>query len=323
VENQRKAASGEDTTISRLKSLEAALDKTLTALKRARPEFFGQTISDTIRAQFDVARGLEYVKAHPEIDALTMRQLDGLVTSWSPSDPISPFFLGVGENFSPRLISRGPPLPDTVISSLGGGESAAPSVPVAADALIIGLMDFLGNQSIGRPLVGEMGGNRDLIMRDIATATSDFMESTEDILRTINRGSTPRPRSFPVTTPAHPSIHSGSISGSVEVSTLDNSVGVPAANVMITFAAVDSLDWGKKPHRASFPGNLIPGSIPGAFSDEKGKFVIQNVPPGFYVLDAGNNWIVIEVKEDTETNLPTPLLTSPHKPPVGGRGGAG
>jgi len=308
VENQRKAANGEDTATTRLDGLQAAMEAALTDLKQARAGFFDQTMADIRRVQVEVAAGLEYIKAHPESDRLTPRPFDGTGMAWSPTGPgFVPFFLGTpGPDFSPRVMAKGPP------PLRGGGRGTAPSVPVAAEALILGLINFLGNQSLGQPLVTEMGGNRDLIMRDVAVATNDFIEATDNLLNAITPGSVPPPGPQAAATPAGVSAHPGSISGTVVAQTPGNPAGSPAASAMVAFAAVPTIDWGALPSGTQrLPRSLPAGSIPGAIADASGAFAIKNVPPGFYVLCAGANWIVVEVKADTETILPMPLDVAP------------
>lgn len=287
--NQQKAAAGGDTTTNRLRNLQAALNTALDAIEKLPKGSFERPIADVIETQSTLAETLDYAKAHPEIDRMSPGIIDESVTRWQAA-------------------------------GLGFARARDPDFELASNVLRTSLKEFIGDPSQGRPIFGEMGGRRDSILRELATVAIHLNEAEESYESTISptvRTSLPKP--FPVSLPVKDSAHLGSISGTVVGSGFGSGSppGLPAPYAIIAFAAVDALDWGVRPSGFRLIGP-VNGAIPGTIADEKGVFVIRNVAPGFYVVNTGAEWVVVEVKADIETKLANPLILQ-----VPGGGGAG
>ncbi len=282
AENQRKATSGEDTTTVRLKALQTALNTALTTLQQApdsAKEFFAQTISDLGVAQADVAQGLDYVKAHPEADKLTP----------PPQDEIERSDGSLTDNLGGWVESG-------LIRSVNN--SVFPILPAAVKAMGRCLTDFIGQPTLGIAVIGELGGQRDMIMRDVAAAENTLATANQNFMVTVNG----HPPPAVLNIPANPLKGACSLSGSVV-----HSDGRPGADAVVTFMVVDSLNFGKNPSDSK--RGRLSASLPGAIADKNGAFTIRNLSPGFYTVTTGSSIrVVIEVKEGTETKLPMPLI---------------
>jgi len=295
TENKRKATSGEDTTSTRLQGLATDLDGALAGLKQLPPEttkFFAKTTADILQAKVEVAGGLDYLKAHPEFNSLAARVRAALNPNlagplWTPSGAVT-------------------------VRDVNGGANLA----VAVKSLRDGFND-LGNPREGRPLLGEIGGIRDRILRAVVVANLDLVANNREYLAS-SRGTTPTSSAPSSTTltlaalakgSADPT-HTGSIAG--HLVTADTS---PAVDVLLAITVVDSLN-------APAQGRgVVPANLPVTITDDNGNFAIKNLPPGFYALVAGSTRVVVEVKEGAETKLPEPLKYTLQIAVGGGAGG--
>jgi len=277
AENQRKAASGEDNAVTRLNALQSILDATLAALKKENADTFAQPTVDIVLAREAINRGLEYLKAHPEAVAL------------SPSAP--------NQDGGRNKWNAG-------INSFAIAQSQ-PALKAVNDALSKNLDDFMGGlRTDGRPTIGELGGNRDAILRDVAKVATDIiivmepsptLPSNADSLgwNQVNNATA-----------------MGSISGKVEFPSTVNRAAVPAPYMVIFLKPADAPAASVASTRTAGFGGRRGGpapyprlsAIPATIADEKGEFVIRNVPPGFYSVSVGN-MIVVEVKAGAETKL--------------------
>jgi len=276
-ENKRKAAGGFDTSTTRLRNLQTSLEKALAAIKPAPTGYFEQPIADLIRAQADVSQGLAYLKSHPGEDSLLPSERD---------EPIRNFH-NIG-----GVPTLGLPKTNTV-SDLESAEGALRS----------GLADFLGNPNIGQPIMGEMGGNRDTILRDVAVAKANLEIGAKNYLAVAypsGRSSIPV-GGLALVVNSDSTAPTGSISGTVLLAD-----GTPSAFTCINFKAV-AADGTPDPAM----GNA---TIPSTLSDKNGQFTIKNLLPGFYTLPVGSArgvTTLIGVKAGAETKLPMPLTFTP------------
>jgi len=154
--------------------------------------------------------------------------------------------------------------------------------------------------------LGEIGDNRDRILRDVGILEIDLGKSNDYYIDhfATRTGSFPPIASAPLASTNIPT-HTGSISGTVARS--------PADFGIILLVSVDSLT-------PNFGVRGPTGAIPATLAGKNGAFVIRNVPPGIYVVTAGimqTNVVVIEVKADEETEITEPLAL----PRIGGGGG--
>ena len=223
AENQRKAASGEDTNRNRLLALQAILARAVDSLQQATPAakaYFAQPAADLIRAQASVARGLDYLKAHPEADRLVVQAYEDLGYRWSVEDNTDEY--GV------------------------------------ADLVIRGFRSFMGSPSSGIVGIGEIGPHRDRILRDVGLAEIDLGRADEAFLKLQRTGASSAPPvvSSPLASTNVPA-HSGSISGTVV-----GLYGQPARRAVVFCMAVASPNVKISPGRGNgiLPG-VIPCTI--------------------------------------------------------------
>ncbi len=288
AENKRKAVTGADTATSRLQALAAQLDAALAALRQTPPEtirYFIKTTADILQAKADVASGLDYVKAHPEGNSLALHPHDSKFDGQIKPPWIRPWSAILDPDGAPNLF-------------------------VVEQLLTKGLDEFVGNPYDGRPILGDIGGSRDRIVRAVVAAWVDLAVNYREF-RPPNPAIQRSEGSLPNTVLSanaltNGSANSGTIAGSVK--TVD---GKPLADALISVKVVGSLD-------ANFidAGLLLPATI----SDEHGDFVITNLPPGFYSV-ASTNRVVVEVKAGVETKLPGLIKQMPAPPPRGRVGG--
>jgi hypothetical protein len=114
-------------------------------------------------------------------------------------------------------------------------------------------------------------------------------------------------------------------------------VGNPAKAGSIAGTMVSSLDAKPAVYALVYIKTIEPGTspvsagplaLPATFTDEKGLFAVENLPPGAYAVTSGDlignapAWsATIEVKEGVETKLSEPLVRfGPFPPRVGGSG---
>jgi hypothetical protein len=294
AESKRKALSGEDTVTTRLQALAAELDAVISALKQVPPDstkYFAKTMGDLTLTQTYVARGLDYVKAHPGENSLASRVRE-----------VKYYGASAGGWASTNL--------DIVIresNSIPGG----PNLATVEKLLTGGFDEFIGLPQQGRPLLGEIGGNRDLIMRAGVVADMELLANTLDLL-----GLRPPPGSAPgAEKRMYASLES---SANVTLAALAKGLGDPDhtgsiagtavppnpavfVNALICITALDSSDP---------PRGLAQTSVLATYADDNGNFVIKNLPPGVYAVTAVGgsmtesvNRVVVEVKEGAETKL--------------------
>jgi hypothetical protein len=305
TEAKRKALSGEDTATTRLQALAADLEAALAALKKSPPDsakFFAKTMADLTQAQTAVARGLDYVKAHPGENSLASRVREvkyygAAQGGWAPYYDV---YVG---SWHPT---------DSVDSTHGGDDLALVKV-----SLKDGFNQFIGLPQQGRPLIGAIGGNRDLIMRAVDVVDLELVADTLDLLGAIGV-LLPPPSAASAVKRMIAHVES---SASVTLAALAKGLGDPDhtgsiagtaaptdpalfCDALITIAALDSPD----------PPSGLQYSESATYADESGNFVIKNLPPGFYLVGAvggslteSANRVVVEVKEGAATKMPEPL----------------
>jgi hypothetical protein len=303
AENNRKATHGEDTNRTRLLALQASLDGTLAWLGHAPPDaaaFFDQPIADLKRAQNSVALALEYLTLHPEAEPLVaprpVSQAEILGFNWQKNDLSGHINAATRNDCLPGAGTMGATQPE-------------------------GLPAFMGYPALGIPRAGEIGGNRDFILRDVGLAENDLARSLGAFLKLENGGNAAAPaaRTSPL---ASTSVSSGAGSISGVVSTR----GV-AFNAVISLTAVNSTKDDLKLHTDRNSGYLSE-AIPCTISGSDGRFLIRNVLPGVYAVTVGNrvggsppaasNWTIVEVRLGAETKVPGSLAPFKQAPMGGG-----
>ncbi len=332
AEAKRKALSGEDTATTRLQALATDLDTALAALKQLPPDstkYFAPTLGSLLQAQTAVSHGLDYVKAHPEDNSLASRVRE--LNYYGAYDGASGGSWGAG-GWAP---------PGSAPLVITGGKNLA----TVEKSLRAGYDVFIGFPQQGRPIIGEIGGNRDLIMRAVVVANMDLVANNVD-LGYATRGSRATalaPASATTTVSAAtatrglPPAASASSSQKITLAALAKGLGdpdhtgsiagtaEPTDPVLFVYAlvCVTALENSMDPSLTGRGG--IFANVPATYADDKGNFVIKNLPPGFYVITATGgsmtgsaNHVVVEVKEGAETKLPAPLKYTFERPMVGG-----
>jgi hypothetical protein len=169
---------------------------------------------------------------------------------------------------------------------------------------------LLQNQGGAGPVVGEIGGYRDKILRSVGQGATDLYFGIEELGQNTT---SPAPAAAATNTVAP---KTGSISGLVV-----DTDGDPAPHVLIGFEIANA------PIRRGALSALSRGALtnPSTLSDDKGNFTITGLPPGTYTVMGsltaartgpgarGGGWSLqgsvqsVTVKEDAETKLPNPL----------------
>ena len=303
AKSRRQAASGEDTPGKRLLSLQTLLGQTLAKLQQkpsGTESDLPQVVANLIQAQVSVNRGLDYLKAHPEADRLTV-----------PSEP-NRYELrdDFGYPWRFNAFHRNTPVDQ--------------SMRDAATQLGNGLNSFLGNPAFGIACVGDLGGNRDQILRDVAAAEAGLVRATSVDPAVFPAGLFGAGAGTPATVvPTDIPTHLGSISGAIV-----RRDGRPAADAVVAVVAVSSPNFDLYDlYRRIDPAGVIP-ALPVTLTTQTGTFVIKDLSPGFYAVmvgqranngrtvNVGQNWAVLQVKADQESRLDEPLLLLPR--PNGG-----
>lgn len=288
------AATGDSST-QRLLAMQRSLQTALTELNRAHPDphrdgFLDDAISDVNKALINVAKGLEYVKAHPESDKLIARSARA---GW----PVMPIKNGYGIVDMPAI------------------KSTYPTLSPAQDALSLCLPKFLiGESTDGYRVMNDLGGYRDIILRCADTGLANLVKGVMAHERSGNpryAGQPPPPSPITHTT----NDQGGSISGKV----LD-SRGQPAAYAAISIHLAEEL--GDRalamgdPNSAVFDGMAFAGGILVSVTDQNGDFIIRDLPPGSYAVTAeltngGDTQTIthrpMQVKAGEETKFAQPV----------------
>ncbi len=298
AENKRKSASGEDTNLTRLLALQATLDKTLALLRQAPAEakpYFEQSIADFIRARTSLVQGIDYLNTHPESNQLTVpRDPDAI-------DRVNSFGYGwIAQGLWPSHLP-----PDVQ-------RQFQPILDEAGFLLSSGFHNFMGEPFEGIASLGEIGGYRDIILRDVAVAEATLGKSNRIFLGVVKMASDTIAQvaysPFASTSaPTNPSRISG---------TVVRTDGKPAYHAVIRILPVDSPIYKapKIPDRRDLNSRPMENAIPCTITDENGGFMVRSLLPGYYCVTVGfaeyisKSWRIIEVKEGVDTQMTDPLM---------------
>ena len=288
------ALSAFDTSTKRLLAMKAVLESALDGLQKAGTnpnyKYLDGPIADVKYALDGVAKGLDYVKAHPESDTLIQPSTR---VAW----PELTLKNGVG---------------------LGPKRSDPPAslVQSADDMLMKSEQPFLvGNSTANYSVMNDLGGYRDKILRGVDTADAVIVKWGLDNERRSN------PRYTGETQPPSPASHSptdqgGSISGKVL-----NPRGQPAAYAAISIHLFGELGGSPSSFteaNASVYGNKLrfPGGVLATVTDANGNYIIKDLVPGTYVVSANLatktnkqsiTHLPVEVKAGAETKIVEPM----------------
>ncbi len=276
-----------DSATIRLQALQAALSSAADNLKQAsaaaKADFLDQTLADVAHASNTVAAALDYVKTHPEADALP--------PSISPDLPLFDPPNGYG------------------VPSRQDVKAVYPTLASASNVLLGGIRQFAAGPTNAGPVIGELGGFRDRILQDVSIASCDLITGT--MAKFSGKLTAPLLPAKPNLPGAKP----GSIAGVIIAPD-----GHPLPNAAVLY---------ETPNPDSTGNPLILATI----TNDKGEFVIHDLPPGSYMINvdamARLNGGALEravgsksavVKEGAQTSFDSPLQL--HRNPSRGVGGA-